>query len=137
MSADNFGAVMKAERKRRGMTQDTLAEMLSVTQSAISQVESGEFTASRKFQALFYECMGIHPISRSMLLDEMGAARKELGQPMLELEKAAWELAEDEKLLTESILLREALELRASRDTLAGTQAFRRKQEAAARRRKT
>lgn len=150
MSTNNFGAMMKAERKRRGMTQAALGEILGVTPAHISSVERGG-KSSEMLEKLFCEKMDIHhstevnpaappplPLSmaRSMLLDEIEATRKELGRPMPELEKAAWARAEEMELLSASILLWETLVLRASRDTLAGTQAFRRKQEAAESRQK-
>lgn len=52
---------------------------------------------------------------------------------MSKVELAAWEAAQEEELMTESKLLRETLELRASRELLAGAQAFRKKREAARR----
>ncbi len=64
-----------------------------------------------------------------MLLGEIKEAHKELGRPMLDSELAVLSKAGEKKLTTESILLREALELRTKRELLAAAKASRQRWE--------
>ena len=69
--------------------------------------------------------------AEGVLLELMTAARSELGHPMSPEEAEKLSRAGPEELLTQSVLLREALEVQASRELLAGAKAFRRRRESA------
>lgn len=136
MESDNrpVGEAMRELRQKRGLTQKQLGQMLDVDPTHISLVENGRRNAGpvlvKQLQALI-EARPPFPGSAQVLLAEMTAARQELGQPIEAAEAAALSEMDPETLLTQSILLREALEVQASRELLAGAKAFRKKREAA------
>lgn len=141
-----FGELMREVRKAEGMTQLELAERLGVTQPMISGIERGETGSSEPLKRLFYAKMGIqepqtgdvseaqtsHFATRVMLLNEIKAAFEALEHPLSEAEAAVWGSAENDQLLAESSLLREALELRTKRELLAAAKASRQRWEAKA-----
>lgn len=139
-----FGEVMRETRKRLGMTQLELALQLGAGQSTIAGIECGAYNAGGTLKTLFYEKfsqtarqqapqeseIAPHSIGAQILLQEIRAAREDLGQPMMNIEIKAWGQATEDELLKESVLLREILELRSTRELLAGAQAFRKRREA-------
>ena len=138
-----FGARLKAYRTRNGLTQSQLAKLLGVKQADISRIENGQKEASPKLKAAFSEIFkeppkeGAAPPSTGaaveVLLAEMTAARQEMGRPMKPEEAETLARASPGELLSQSALLREALEVRASRELLAGANECRKKREAARR----
>lgn len=149
----SFGKFVRKVRRDRDMTQEELAAYLGVTRGQIANIEAGKTSGVRGFRTLFYERMGIQPdrqepkppepvsppshtlpplSSNSILLEELKAVRSELGHPLLKTEIEAWAAAKEDELLTESALLREALELRTKRELLAAAKASRRRWEAKA-----
>lgn len=141
-----FGELMREIRKAKRMTQRELSEHLGVKQSTISGIEKGRYNAGPSLKKLFYEKMEIQepqigeisaaltPRSTAgvMLLDEIKETLEELGRPLLKIEVEAWAAAKEDELLTESALLREALELRTKRELLAAAKASRQRWEAKA-----
>ena len=142
-----LGERMKAHRGRNGLTQRQLAEKLGVKQTDISLIENGKKEASPELEAAFGE-LSFGPMQREpteppsvpppstgkaveVLLAEITAARQEMGRPMEPDEAAALARAAPVELLSQSVLLREALEVQASRELLAGAKEFRKKREAA------
>lgn len=140
-----FGEIMRETRKRLGLTQLELAVQLGVGQSTIAGIERGATNAGGALKVSFYDKFfppdeqpvpqkpkGFpSSVGRQILLEEIKAAREDLGQPMLDIEIEAWERSTDGELLRESALLRETLELRSTRELLAGAQTFRKKRESA------
>lgn len=140
-----FGEIMRETRKRLGLTQDEVATRLGVKRSTIAGIECGTYNAGGSLKVLFYDKFSpseeqpvpqkpkgfSSSIGRQILLEEIKAAREDLGQPMLDIEIEAWERSTDGELLRESALLRETLELRSTRELLAGAQTFRKKRESA------
>ena len=131
-----FGELVKEIRIKRDLTQRNLAGVLGVTAAHISNVEKGG-NASEAFKKLFFEKMEIqepqtgdvseaqtsHFAARVMLLDEIKAAFEVLEHPLSEAEMAVCASAENDQLLEESAMLREALELRTKRELLAAAKA--------------
>ncbi len=131
-----FGELVKEIRIKRDLTQRNLAGVLGVTAAHISNVEKGG-NASEAFKKLFFEKMEIqepqtgdvseaqtsHFAARVMLLDEIKAASEVLEHPLSEAEMAVCASAENDQLLEESAMLREALELRTKRELLAAAKA--------------
>lgn len=141
-----FGDTMKAYRKEAGLTQKQLGELLNVKQVDISLIESGRKEAPLELQTAFKalqtpEVSVLRPEpdtpgtgeAGEVLLELMAAARQELEHPMSPEETEALSRSSAEELVSQSVLLREALEVQASRELLAGAQAFRKKREAARR----
>ena len=131
-----FGELVTEIRIKRDLTQRNLAGVLGVTAAHISNVEKGG-NASEAFKKLFFEKMEIqepqtgdvseaqtsHFAARVMLLDEIKAAFEVLEHPLSEAEMAVCASAENDQLLEESAMLREALELRTKRELLAAAKA--------------
>lgn len=145
----SFGEIMKETRKQLGMTQKEVAGILGVTHAHISNAEKGGHVSGhfkKLFERTFQSTEGgraeietespapketaAHSMAEDILFEEIQTARSELGRPMLDIEIEAWKAAPGNELISESILLREALELRSTRELLAGAQAFRKKREA-------
>lgn len=141
VTCNTIGDAMKTYRGMNGLTQQQLGEMLGVKQTDISQIENGRKAAPPEVEAAFRALVDAEPPQGSappvtrqgaaVLLSIMTAARQELGYPMEAEEANELALAKPEELLEQSVLLREAMEAQASRELLAGAQAFRRKREAA------
>jgi len=142
MSDKPFAERLKEARAREGLSQGEMAVRLGILQPSLSRLEHGGNPSAATLQR-FEEEFGEEPPTTQpeataapaqatrLLLDEMAAARAELGHPMDDAERSALERAGASELLIQSPLLREALEVRASRELLAGAQMFRRKREAA------
>ena len=139
-----IGDTMREYRKREGLTQGQLGELLGVKQVDISLFENGRKEPPQEIEAALNsleEKDGAHPTpgpetgppgkAAEVLLSFLAAAREEMGAPMGEDEAAALSRAKSEELLAESVLTREALEVQASRELLSGAKAFRKKREAA------
>ena len=142
-----FGEFVKEIRKERGLTQKNLADVLGVTAAHISNVEKGG-GVSEAFKRLFLEKMNINHFvgnahervlelipetdGRFILLHEMTAARSDLGKPMDEEECVALASAEIVDILAQSMLLREALELKTDRELLKSAKINRQRWEAKA-----
>lgn len=135
------GEYLKAYRARNGLTQKRLGELLGVKQTDISLMENGRKEIPPEVEAAFRALVDAEPPPDSsppitkqgaaVLLSIMTAARQELGYPIGPEEASELALAKPEELLEQSVLLREAMEAQASRELLAGAQAFRKKREAA------
>lgn len=140
VTCSTIGDAMKVYRGKNGLTQRQLGELLGVKQTDISQIENGRKAAPPEVEAAFRALVDAEPPPGSsppttkqgaaILLSIMTAARQELGYPIEPEEANALALAKPEELLEQSVLLREAMEAQASRELLAGAQAFRRKREA-------
>lgn len=140
-----FGETVKAYRTEAGLTQKQLGELLGIKQVDISLVESGRRQATLELQTAFKalrastSALKPKPAAPStgeagkVLLELMAAARQELGHPMTPEEAETLSRSAAEELLSQSILTREALEVQANRELLAGAQAFHKKREAARR----
>ena len=142
-----IGDTMREYRKREGLTQGQLGELLGAKQTDISRIENGRIRATPELEEAFWNLwkaprepepapLPEPPASGSgeaegVLLELMTAARSELGHPMSPEEAEKLSRAGPEELLTQSVLLREALEVQASRELLAGAKAFRRRRESA------
>ena len=142
-----IGDTMREYRKREGLTQGQLGELLGAKQTDISRIENGRIRATPELEEAFGNLwkaprepepapLPEPPASGSgeaegVLLELMTAARSELGHPMSPEEAEKLSRAGPEELLTQSVLLREALEVQASRELLAGAKAFRRRRESA------
>lgn len=135
-----LGEQMKAYRGRSGLTQRQLGELLGAKQTDISLFENGRKEAPPELEAAFNSLTaqlepppgpGLPGKAAEVLLSFLAAARQEMGRPMEPDEEAALSKAKPEKLLSESVLTREALEVQASRELLSGAKAFRVKREAA------
>ena len=142
-----IGDTMREYRKREGLTQGQLGELLGAKQTDISRIENGRIRATPELEEAFWNLwkaprepepapLPEPPASGSgeaegVLLELMTAARSELGHPMSPEEAEKLSRAGPEELLTQSVLLREALEAQASRELLAGAKAFRRRRESA------
>lgn len=139
-----LGERIKAYRGRNGLTQRQLGELLGVKQVDISLFENGRKEPPPELEAAFNslkEKGEAHPApgpetgppgkAAEVLLSFLAAAREEMGAPMGEDEAAALSRAKPDELLSESVLIREALEVQASRELLSGAKAFRKKREAA------
>ena len=142
VKACGSGERMKAYRAQNGLTQRQLGELLGVKQTDISHVENGRREAAPEvIAALDVLIKGVDVAQGPMppsagravevLISEMTAARQELGQPMEPEELTALTAASAGELLSQSALLREALEVQASRELLAGAKTFRRRRETA------
>ncbi len=142
VKACGSGERMKAYRAQNGLTQRQLGELLGVKQTDISLVENGRREAAPEvIAALDALIKGVDVAQGPMppsagravevLISEMTAARQELGQPMEPEELTALTAASAGELLSQSALLREALEVQASRELLAGAKTFRRRRETA------
>lgn len=141
VTCNTIGEAMKVYRGKNGLTQQQLGELLDIKQPEISQIENGQKAALPDVEEAFRALVEAEPPQSSappvkrqgvaILLSVMTAARQELGYPIGPEEANELVLAKPEELLEQSILLREAMEAQASRELLAGAQAFRRKREAA------
>lgn len=136
------GEYMKVYRTQTGLSQKKLGELLGVKQADISLYETGRRAippeVAETFFALLAQSPGKEPErpsgqSAAVLLAELTAARAEMGRPIGPEEAAALAGMEAGELLSQSILLREALEVQASRELLAGAKAFRKRRETARR----
>jgi transcriptional regulator with XRE-family HTH domain len=131
------GEVMRELRQKRGLTQKQFGQMLDVDAGYISLMENGRRKLPPALIAKLRTLMEEEPFaptaldSAQVLLAEMTAARQEMGKPITAEEAAALAEMDPEALMTQSILLREALEVQASRELLAGAKAFRKKRESA------
>lgn len=140
---ETFGDMMKEYRKQEGLTQKQLGELLGVKQTDISLIESGRKQAPPEAEAAFTALWRTAPEPKpkpeapstgeagKLLVELMAAARRELGHPMNPEETETLSSSPAEELLSQSVLLREALEVQASRELLAGAREFRKKREAA------
>lgn len=142
---ETFGDMMKEYRKQEGLTQKQLGELLGVKQTDISLIESGRKQAPPEAEAAFTALWRTAPEPKpepaapstgeagKLLVELMAAARQELEHPMSPEEAETLSSSPAEELLSQSVLLREALEVQASRELLAGAREFRKKREAARR----
>ena len=140
---ETFGDMMKEYRKQEGLTQKQLGELLGVKQTDISLIESGRKQVPPEAEAAFAALWRATPEPEpepaapstgeagKLLVELMAAARQELGHPMSPKEAETLSSSPAEELLSQSVLLREALEVQASRELLAGAREFRKKREAA------
>lgn len=138
-----IGEVVREYREREGLTQRQLGERLGIKQEVISQIETGRRKLGAAQEEAFRKRFGGNESdptpapgtgrSAEVLLAEITAARQEMGRPITMEEAEALAGMETGELLSQSILLREALEVQASRELLAGAKAFRKKREAAQR----
>lgn len=136
-----IGEVMREYREREGLTQRQLGDRLGIAQTVVSQIESGRRRLGAAQEAAFRQRFGVDEAdpapapgtgrSAEVLLAEITAARQEMGRPIAPEEAEALTRMDAGELLSQSILLREALEVQATREMLAGAKAFRRKREAA------
>lgn len=136
-----IGDTMKEYRRQEGLSQRRLGELLGVKQVDISRIESGQKKASPELEEAFWSLWKASPEpeprtsdvkgAESVLLELMAAARAELGHPISPEEAEELSRAGPEALLTQSALLREALEVQASRELLTGAKAFRKRREGA------
>lgn len=143
-----LGERMRAYRGRNGLTQRQLGELLGVKQTDISVFENNRKEPPPELKAAFnslleeaaapgVEAGSTEPTTPNagkaveVLLAEITAARQEMGRPIAPEEADALARMDAGELLSQSILLREALEVQASRELLAGAKAFRRKRETA------
>ena len=140
--ACDSGERMKAYRRQNGLTQRQLGELLGIKQTDISLIENGRREAIPEVIAAFDALMENADIGREVmppgnnravevLISEMTAARQELGRPVGPEELMILASASAGELLSQSALLREALEVQASRELLAGSKLFRRRRETA------
>ena len=143
MKIQTLGDMMKAYRGQEGLTQLQLGELLGVKQTDFSLIESGRKQAPPEAEAAFTALWSATPEPKPepaapstgeagrLLVELMAAARQELGHPMSPEEAETLSSSPAEELLSQSVLLREALEVQASRELLAGAREFRKKREAA------
>lgn len=135
-----FSEVIREKRIQARLTQRELAVKLGVSPGYISQLERGAVPSPtvREELSRIFEAESTAPAeegappqtgSVQILLEEIAAARAELGKPMGAAERDSLAAAEPGEVLNQSVLLREALEVRASRELLAGAEAFRKKRE--------
>lgn len=136
-----YGETLKEFRAREGLTQRQMAARMGVKPSTYSAVETGRLKASETFKAAVARAQATgSPLSEpraaapppgiDLLLDEMEAARAELGKPMSREERAALEASPPEDVFARSVILRETMEVRSTRELLKGAEAFKRKREA-------
>ena len=140
-TCSTIGDAMKAYRGMNGLAQRQLGELLGVKQTDISQIENGRKAAPPEVEAAFRALVDAEPPPGSgppttkqgaaILPPLWRAARQELGYPIGPEEASELAQAKPEELLEQSVLLREAMEAQASRELLAGAQAFRKKRETA------
>ena len=97
-----YGETLKEFRAREGLTQRQMAARMGVKPSTYSAVETGRLKASETFKAAAARAQATGsppsepraaapPPGIDLLLDEMEAARAELGKPMSREERAALE----------------------------------------------